>query len=187
MVYADKLHDIINPLESGGIVLMPTDTIWSLVCSVSSHSSVERLRQLVGLPDRDPVTVLVKDLDMLKSYVNLHPRIETLHLHHVRPLTVLYKDANHISPCVLNEFGGLSCRIVKDDFVKKVIDLLGTPIAAVHAHMVTNEWPEEYDDIAPSIINSASYVCQHRRDDDCNDPAVVVTHDKDGDLIFLSD
>lgn len=186
MVYADKLHDIINPLEAGGIVLMPTDTIWSLTCSVSSDASVDRLRQLVGLPDRDPVTVLVKDLDMLKRYVKLHPRVETLHLHHVRPLTVLYKDAWGISPSVLNEFGGLSCRIVQDDFVKKVIDLLDMPLAAVHAHHVDDAWPEEYDDVAPYLIDAASYVCQHRRDDDCNDPAVVVTHDKDGDLIFLS-
>lgn len=187
MVYADKLHDIIRPLEQGGIVLLPTDTIWCLACALSAEEAVHRLRKVAGLPLRDPVTMLVTELRMLKRYVRLHPRIETLHLHHVRPLTVLYDHPRRTPEYILNEFGGLSCRIVDEEFVSKVIDLLGEPLVAVHGHTTGTPWPEEFADLEKDIIAAADYVCQHRQDDDCNDPAVVVTYDKDGDLIFLND
>jgi len=45
-------------LESGGLVALPTDTSWSIVCSLKSPNGIKRLRKLSGERDERHFTLL---------------------------------------------------------------------------------------------------------------------------------
>jgi len=49
-------------LENGGLVALPTDTSWSLVCSLKSPSGVKKLRKLSGERDERHFTLLCSDI-----------------------------------------------------------------------------------------------------------------------------
>jgi tRNA threonylcarbamoyl adenosine modification protein (Sua5/YciO/YrdC/YwlC family) len=44
-------------LEGGGLVVLPTDTSWSVVCSIASKEGIARLKRLGELRDRPPTVM----------------------------------------------------------------------------------------------------------------------------------
>jgi len=49
-------------LEGGGLVALPTDTSWSLCCSLKSQAGVKKLRKLSGERDERHFTLLCSDI-----------------------------------------------------------------------------------------------------------------------------
>jgi len=49
-------------LENGGLVALPTDTSWSLVCSLKSPVGIKKLRKLSGERDERHFTLLCADI-----------------------------------------------------------------------------------------------------------------------------
>jgi L-threonylcarbamoyladenylate synthase len=50
-------------LQSGGVVLFPTDTVYGLGCDPDSDRAVRRLYELKGRPDHRPAAVMFFDLE----------------------------------------------------------------------------------------------------------------------------
>ena len=49
-------------VDSGGLVALPTDSSYALVCHLDDKSAVERLRDVRGVDDRHHLTLLCRDL-----------------------------------------------------------------------------------------------------------------------------
>jgi tRNA threonylcarbamoyl adenosine modification protein (Sua5/YciO/YrdC/YwlC family) len=58
-------------LEGGGLVALPTDTSWSLVCSLKSPSGIKRLRKLSGERDERHFTLLCSDISQFGELCSL--------------------------------------------------------------------------------------------------------------------
>lgn len=188
MVFADKLHDIINCLEANGVILYPGDTTWSIGCSSASSEAMQRIQQIVNDADDKALTLVVDSLEMLKRCVHIHPRIETLHMYHERPFTVVYPDPIDLPDHVLALDGSVPIRIATDLYVQKIVNLLGVPLACTGAHLYGAPYPEMFQDVDSAIVEQVDYICKHRHDDDnFTEPSVLATYDNDGDLVFLRD
>jgi tRNA threonylcarbamoyl adenosine modification protein (Sua5/YciO/YrdC/YwlC family) len=61
----------IRVLESGGLIAMPTDTTWSLVCSLKSHAGIKKLRKLSGERDERHFTLLCSDISQFGELCNV--------------------------------------------------------------------------------------------------------------------
>ena len=49
-------------LEKGALVALPTDTSWSIVCSIKSRAAIKKLRQLSGERDERHFTLLCSNI-----------------------------------------------------------------------------------------------------------------------------
>ena len=58
-------------LESGGLVALPTDTSWSLVCSLRSPAGIKKLRKLSGERDERHFTLLCSDISQFGELCSL--------------------------------------------------------------------------------------------------------------------
>jgi len=58
-------------LEDGGLVALPTDTSWSLVCSLKSPAGIKKLRKLSGERDERHFTLLCADISHFGELCNL--------------------------------------------------------------------------------------------------------------------
>ena len=58
-------------LESGGLVALPTDTSWSLACSLQSPAGIKKLRKLSGERDERHFTLLCSDISHFGELCNL--------------------------------------------------------------------------------------------------------------------
>lgn len=55
-------------IQGGGIVALPTDSCYALVCHLDDKTAVERLRRIRGIDDKHHLTLLCRDLSEISSY-----------------------------------------------------------------------------------------------------------------------
>ena len=65
------LSKAVRILEGGGLVALPTDTSWSLVCSLRSPVGIKKLRKLSGERDERHFTLLCSDISQFGDLCNL--------------------------------------------------------------------------------------------------------------------
>ena len=58
-------------LENGGLAALPTDTSWSLVCSLRSPAGIKKLRKLSGERDERHFTLLCSDISQFGELCSL--------------------------------------------------------------------------------------------------------------------
>jgi len=58
-------------LEEGSLVALPTDTSWSIVCSIKSPAAIKKLRQLSGERDERHFTFLCSSISQFVEVCNL--------------------------------------------------------------------------------------------------------------------
>ena len=65
------LAKAVRILESGGLIALPTDTSWSLVCSLKSPVGIKKLRKLSGERDERHFTLLCSDISQFGELCSL--------------------------------------------------------------------------------------------------------------------
>jgi tRNA threonylcarbamoyl adenosine modification protein (Sua5/YciO/YrdC/YwlC family) len=61
-------------IHAGGIVAMPTDSCYALVCHLDDKSAVERMRQIRAIDERHHLTLLCRDLSEIAVYARIDNR-----------------------------------------------------------------------------------------------------------------
>jgi tRNA threonylcarbamoyl adenosine modification protein (Sua5/YciO/YrdC/YwlC family) len=71
---ARLLKQAVALLAKGGVLAVPTDSSYALVCQLDDKAAVERLRRLRGVDDKHHLTLLCRDLSELASYARVDNR-----------------------------------------------------------------------------------------------------------------
>ncbi|MDC8786252.1 L-threonylcarbamoyladenylate synthase [Roseateles koreensis] len=58
-------------LHAGGVLAIPTDSSYALVCRLDDKAAVEHLRRIRGVDDKHHLTLLCRDLSELASYARV--------------------------------------------------------------------------------------------------------------------
>lgn len=61
-------------INGGGIVALPTDSCFALVCHLDDKQAVERLRRIRGVDDKHHLTLLCRDLSEIAVYAKVDNR-----------------------------------------------------------------------------------------------------------------
>lgn len=61
-------------VHRGGIVALPTDSCYALVCHLDDKAAVERLRRIRGVDDKHHLTLLCRDLSEIAQYARVDNR-----------------------------------------------------------------------------------------------------------------
>ena len=61
-------------LEKGGIVAVPTDSSYALVCHLDDKTAADQLRRIRGVDDKHHLTLLCRDLAELANYAKVNNR-----------------------------------------------------------------------------------------------------------------
>ena len=184
--YSIELEDINNTLTNGGVILYPTDTIWGIGCDVFALEAVEKIYKIKKRPRELPFILLVSDIAMLKRYVNIHPRLETLLVYHEKPLTLIYEEVYDLPESVLSEEGTIAIRVTHDPFCQRVIEQLDSPLVSTSANVSGESFPNCFDDITGDILRHMDYVVEYRREDkEQRTPSVMAEFNNKGELFFI--
>ena len=71
---ARLLKQAVTALQQGGILAVPTDSSYALVCQLDDKAAAERLRRIRGVDDKHHLTLLCRDLSELASYARVDNR-----------------------------------------------------------------------------------------------------------------
>jgi tRNA threonylcarbamoyl adenosine modification protein (Sua5/YciO/YrdC/YwlC family) len=65
------LKQAVALLEKGGIVAVPTDSSYALVCHLDDKAAADSLRRIRGVDDKHHLTLLCRDLSELANYARV--------------------------------------------------------------------------------------------------------------------
>ena len=68
---ARLLKQAVGLLEKGGILAVPTDSSYALVCHLDDKAAAEHLRRIRGVDDKHHLTLLCRDLSELANYAKV--------------------------------------------------------------------------------------------------------------------
>jgi L-threonylcarbamoyladenylate synthase len=72
------VDDVVAALDAGGLVVIPTDTVYGLACRPDREDAVRQLSALKGRPSSQPIALVAASVDALLELVpELHGRAET--------------------------------------------------------------------------------------------------------------
>jgi L-threonylcarbamoyladenylate synthase len=183
-------HDIdacLEILDTGGLILYPTDTIWGIGCDATNEMAVEKIYRLKQRPDHKPMVILMADEREILQYVT-QPDLQVFdYIKGVsKPITVVYEGGVGLADQLLADDRSVAIRITSDSFCKHLIKRFRKPIVSTSANISGYPAPRSFQDIDPLIKEGVDYVVRYRQsDDNYYKPSSVVRWDKNGELIII--
>ena len=140
------------------VVLFPTDTVVGLGCRYDSANGIARIRQLKGIVDESPLAVLVandKQVDLLKVR---RSRIANLLMERFWPggLTIVM-SAEQAYPCS-GQGNSLGLRMPDADFLRRIIEQVGTPLAATSANFHGQPASTKLENVDMKLAKMADHI-----------------------------
>ncbi len=68
------IKQAVQIIQSGGIVALPTDSCYALVCQLDNKAAVERVRRIREVDEKHHLTLLCRDLSEIAQYAKVDNR-----------------------------------------------------------------------------------------------------------------
>lgn len=174
-------------LQSSGIILYPTDTIWGIGCDATDAKAVRKIYRLKKRADEKSMIILVSEEDMIHDYVeNPSYRILRYLAGQSHPTTAIFEQAINLPVGLINDDGSIAIRIVQDDFCRRLIHDLKKPLVSTSANTSGEKYPQNFGEITNEIKNGVEHIVQHRQNDFKRQaPSSIIKLGKDGNIIHL--
>lgn len=164
--YQHDLEQCLSVLSKGGVILYPTDTIWGIGCDATNKKAVNRVFSIKLRTEVKSMIVLLDDVEKISSYVDSVPPIAIDLLEKVTsPITIIYPGARNLAPNVIAPDHTIAIRIVRDAFLKQLINEFGKPIVSSSANISGQPNPIMFKEIDPYLLEQVDFTCLNGRDD----------------------
>ena len=187
MDFEKDILQCISILQSGGLILYPTDTIWGIGCDATNADAVNKIYALKNRPESKSLIVLLADeKEILKHVSNVDLRIFDFLSKTKKPTTVVYEDVIGVADNLISPNGSVAIRLVNDEFCKHLIKRFRKPIVSTSANISGEATPKTFNEITNAIKLGVNYVVQHRQNDNSiKEPSSVVKWSSNGEITVL--
>lgn len=133
-------------IEAGAIAVVPTDTVYALVCSLNRKHGVKRLHNLKGVTAEDtkkPLSVLFYDLSMVAEFTTGIPTSVYRTMKRVLPgpYTFVLNAPRRLSVDALRGRSTLGCRIPNHPVTLRIIEEMNIPLLATSVKHIDDRQP----------------------------------------------
>lgn len=132
-----KIKLVVDILNKGGIIIYPTDTVYSLGCSLQKKRAIEKLAQLKGIKlKKANFSVICSGLAHLADYTKPidRPTYKLLNKNLPGPFTFILNASNQVPKLFDTNKKTIGIRIPDNNIVKAIIEELGHPLVTTSLH-----------------------------------------------------
>lgn len=146
------ISEACDVLQSGGLVLFPTETTYGAGVDATNQAAVDKLLAYKSRREGKPLSILVANEKMAKEYVEINDQAKKLYDQFLPgPVTVISKSKGNVAKGVESEFGTLGIRIPDYVLMLKISKAFGKPITATSANASGEKRPYSIDDILAGL------------------------------------
>jgi L-threonylcarbamoyladenylate synthase len=123
-------------LKDGGIVAIPTETVYGLAADARNNAAVEKVFVAKGRPQDNPLIVHISDIEMLRTVATDIPKkaYELAERFWPGPLTMVLPRDESIPACVSAGLSTVAVRMPSHEIAHNIIKASGLPLAAPSAN-----------------------------------------------------
>jgi len=149
------VQQIINCLKNDGIIIYPTDTVYSMGCDITSHKAIERLCKLKNIkPEKANFSFVCSDLSHLSNYCRpiSNPVFRIMKKALPGPYTFILEANNNVPKLLKQNKKTVGIRVPDNTICKHIIEALGNPIITTSLHNPTDQIMDYFVD--PEVIHN---------------------------------
>ena len=132
-----SLKQAIDILRNGGVVGIPTDTVYGVAANALDEKAVDKVFDLKGREDTSPIPVLIGQVEDLYRYGREIPNeaIELARAFWPGQMTIVVPKADIIPSVVSGGLDTVGLRIADHPVPRELVSALGVPITATSANI----------------------------------------------------
>ena len=123
-------------LKNGGLVGIPTETVYGLAANALNSEAVEKIFKAKGRPQDNPLIVHISDLSEIDDLVSYVPPVvyELADAFWPGPLTIILEKSDLIPSVVSGGLDTVAIRMPSHPVARQIIKAAGVPLAAPSAN-----------------------------------------------------
>lgn len=132
-----QIKKVVEIMESGGLVIIPTDSVYSIACDLNSKKAVENLARLKGIKLKDAdFSFIFAELSSVAEYTKpiSNPIFKVIKHHLPGPFTFILDANNNIPGYFRESKKTIGIRIPDNTIVRSIVRVLGRPILSTSVH-----------------------------------------------------
>ena len=147
--YSDQINNATNIISAGGVVIIPTDTVYGLAGSALMPNSIDKVFKIKKRPKNQPLPILIPDNDYLDEYTKNIPELafEITKIFWPGPLTVILEKKPIIPNNLTAESNYVAIRIPDEEIVRSICRKLQSPITGTSANISGDQEPTKFKNI----------------------------------------
>ncbi|SHJ27975.1 translation factor SUA5 [Aureimonas altamirensis DSM 21988] len=156
----DSMAQAVACLADGGLVGLPTETVYGLAADATSGRAVARIYEAKGRPSFNPLIAHVSSMDMAQRLARFEPLALALaERFWPGPLTLVLPlaDGSPVHPLVTAGLPTLALRMPRGPMAE-IVDRLGRPLAAPSANRSGKVSPTSAAHVARSLGNRVDLI-----------------------------
>ena len=170
-----EIHNAIEIIQNGGVILYPTDTVWGIGCDATNPDAVTKIYKLKQRVETQSMICLMNGEKMMYNVFKDIPAVawEILDLSE-KPTTLILDNPRNVAPNLIATDNTLGIRIVKEPFCFKLMERMKKPLVSTSANISGQSTPKSFKEISPEIIKGVDYVVNLHRDKICDKPSTII-------------
>lgn len=134
---AKAINKITDTLKKGGIIIYPTDTVYSFGCDINHPKAIEQIARLKNIkPEKANFSLIFYDLSQLSEYTRQvdNQTYKILRKALPGPYTFILHASNAIPKIFQSNKKTVGIRIPDNNIPREIVKELGNPIIAASVH-----------------------------------------------------
>lgn len=143
-----NLDKVVACLKKGGIIIYPTDTVYSMACDLNNRKAVEKMAQLKGIKiEKANFSLICYDLSHISDFtVQFSNGVYKLMKRALPGAYTFILNANNSVPKLFkSKKKTIGIRVPDNNIAREIVHLLGNPLISTSVH--------EEDEIVEYITN----------------------------------
>jgi len=131
------IRRIVDLLETGAIIIYPTDTVYAMGCDIKAPKSIEKIARFKGLNPKNPdLSLIFHDMSQLSEYTIIRDNtiFKLLKRNLPGPFTFIVQANSQIPKLFRNKKKTVGIRIPDNNIVLELVRELGRPIVTTSIH-----------------------------------------------------
>ncbi len=132
-----QIRNVVDVLESGGIIIYPTDTVYAMGCDIKATKSIEKIARFKGLNPKNPdMSLIFHDMSQLSDYTVIRDNsvFKLLKRNLPGPFTFIVQANNQIPRMFKNKKKTVGIRIPDNNVILEIVRELGRPVITTSIH-----------------------------------------------------
>ena len=146
-------------LNSGGIVIFPTETVYGIGCLINKEDSIKKLYSIKKRDSTKPTAVLVKDLQQAEEWVSFNTTAKKLaEAFWPGHLTLCLPVCKQVSESIVGPGDTLGVRVSSHPFILQLQRELNVPLLAPSANFQGKQEARTFAEIDKQLLSLVDYV-----------------------------
>jgi len=131
------IDDAVKSLRSGGIIIFPTDTVYSMGCDLRNKKALEKLAKLKEIKlKKANFSIICHDLSNLSEYVKPidRPIFKLLKNSLPGPFTFILNATTEVTKIFDSNKKEIGIRIPDNNIILEIVKKLGNPVVTTSLH-----------------------------------------------------